>query len=83
MAELARMVQTRRGKTPYEDMAHEIGLRNSTLYRFLNGNRNLRIPTIRKIAAWANKKNDVELMDALVVYVLGFDIRNRTNNGKK
>ena len=76
MAELARMIEARRGDAPYDDLAREINLKTPTLFRFLKGERGMGIDSVRKVAAWAKLKDDHELIYALASYALGFDIEN-------
>ena len=74
MAQVARMIDERRGDTSYDDLAREIGMKTPTLFRYIKGDRNMNVDNIRKIAAWAKRKNDCELVKALAAYAVGFDV---------
>ena len=75
MHDLAQLLRNRRGEIPYEDLAREIDIKTSTLFRQLVGQRVTSLVTLRKLAKWAHKKKDEELLDALATYALGLDVR--------
>ena len=75
MHDLAQLLRNRRGEIPYEDLAREIDIKTSTLFRQLTGQRVISLKTVRKLAWWAAKRNDTELLDALASYSLGLKIQ--------
>ncbi len=45
-----------------------------TLFRFIKSGMTLQVGQLRLIAAWAKANNDTELLRAIAVYTLGFDV---------
>jgi len=80
MTTLAQMIDDRRGNTSYDDLAREINMKTATLHRYVTGERNMSVPNIRKIAAWAREKGDTELVSALASYALGFNVLSSDAN---
>lgn len=74
MSEIARMIDERRGTTSYDDLAREIGIKTPTLFRYIKGDRNMTVPGMRLIAAWAAKRGDFELLEAMAEYALGVEM---------
>lgn len=73
MAQLGQMIEARRGSLSYNQFAKVIGINSATLFRYTNGERNMSIPNIRKVARWAISIGDDELVASLASYALGLD----------
>ena len=60
----------------YHKMAKSINskMQGPTLYRFINGTKRLGVVNLRMIADWANRNDDVALLQALGFYALGVDL---------
>lgn len=71
---VAEMINDRRGKGSYDDIARDIGIKTATLHRAMTLGRDMSVPSISKIALWAKAKNDRELLNTLASYALGFPV---------
>ncbi len=73
MTTIAKMIDERRNKRPYDDFAREVGVKTPTLFRYIKEERNMDVKNIRLFAAWAKEQQDQEFISALAAYV-GIDI---------
>lgn len=83
MADIAKMLKTRRGGKHPEDFAHDLGIRVSTYYRYETGKRNMSVPNLRQVGRWAKRQGDVELLNALVEYALGVNLADTGHPGNR
>ena len=60
----------------YQKFAQAISgqLHGASLFRFVKGEAELRVSSLRLIAAWARANNDQTMLRAIAVYALGLDV---------
>lgn len=74
MAELVTMIQERQGGESTEVFANRMRIRQSTLHRYYTGKtRDMSLHTLRKLAKYFKKRDDQEMIAAIVDYVLNPD----------
>lgn len=75
MATVMNMIETRRGKTSFEDYAHTMGLKLSVLYKYVreSRDRDMSVPNYRKMVQFYQKQGDIEMVNALIAYATGID----------
>ncbi len=76
---LISALKERMGDNSHDDLAREIGIKTASLYGYLNGTRNMSIPNINIVAAWAKENDDIQLINALINYSLGFEVSININ----
>lgn len=77
MATVMKMVETRRGGTSFEDYAHRMGLKISVLYKYVKeeGERDMSIPNLQKMAKFYYEQGDFEMVEALASYAIGLQVK--------
>lgn len=80
MAELVKMLRARQGDMSIEVYANKMGLRGATLSRFYNQERSISLPSIRKLAEYFREQGDMEMVQAISAYALGFNLPSSSPN---
>jgi len=74
MADLMEFVKERQGELSNEKYANTIGLTGTTLWRYHAGKTNIDVSGIQKFSEFYIKKEDAQMIGALIAYSLGIKL---------
>lgn len=71
---VAHLLRDRRGDKHQDVFAVELGIRVATYQAYENGRRNMSLPSVQAVGKWASKNDDVDMLQSLSLYALGFPL---------
>ena len=75
MATVARLLKTRQQDMTFDSFARTIeGMQAPTLYRIIKEKKPVKRDTAIKLAKWAHKNDDSEMLNAITSLMIGLDV---------